>query len=55
LPWYQYGLDGGHIIWSQYGVYIIKTETASYKLQITSYYNEESASGNISFRAEALK
>ncbi|MBU2871684.1 HmuY family protein [Colwellia sp. E2M01] len=55
LPWYQYGLDGGHIIWSQYGVYIINTATASYKLQITSYYNADAASGNYSFRAEALK
>jgi len=54
LPWYQYGLNGGHTLWSQYGVYIIKTETANYKLQITSYYNEESASGNYSFRAKAL-
>ncbi|TYK65000.1 HmuY family protein [Colwellia echini] len=54
-PWTQYGLNGGHTLWSQYGVYIIKTATASYKLQLTSYYNAENVSGNISFRAEALK
>jgi hypothetical protein len=55
LSWYSYGLDGGHIIWSQYGVYIIKTATASYKFQITSYYNTDAESGNYSFRAQALK
>ena len=53
-PWYQYGVNGGHTLWSQYGVYLIKTETATYKFQMTSYYNELNESGNISFRAEAL-
>lgn len=53
-PWYQYGVNGGHTLWSQYGVYLIKTATATYKLQITSYYNAENVSGNISFRAEML-
>lgn len=53
-PWYQYGVNGGHTLWSQYGVYLIRTESATYKLQITSYYDEDNVSGNISFRAEAL-
>lgn len=53
-PWYAYGVNGGHTLWSQYGVYLIQTETATYKLQITSYYNAEGTSGNLSFRAEAL-
>lgn len=53
-PWYQYGVNGGHTLWSQYGVYLIKTDTATYKLQITSYYDSENVSGNISFRAESL-
>ncbi|MEI6895169.1 MAG: HmuY family protein [Colwellia sp.] len=53
-PWYQYALAGGHALWSQYGVYLIQTETATYKLQITSYYDEDGNSGNMSFRAEAL-
>ncbi|MDP5029638.1 MAG: HmuY family protein [Paraglaciecola sp.] len=53
-PWYQYGLDGGHLLWSQYGVYVIKTNTAYYKLQITSYYDEVGTSGNYSFRFDPL-
>jgi hypothetical protein len=53
-PWYRYGVNGGHTLWSQYGVYLIQTETATYKLQITSYYDAEGTSGNLSFRAEAL-
>lgn len=53
-PWYQYGVNGGHTLWSQYGVYLIQTESATYKFQITSYYDTENVSGNISFRAKAL-
>lgn len=53
-PWYQYGLDGGHLLWSQYGVYLIKTVSATYKIQITSYYDDAGTSGNYSFRFNQL-
>ena len=53
-PWYQYGLNGGHLLWSQYGVYLLKTANASYKLQITSYYDDAGTSGNYSFRFDEL-
>lgn len=53
-PWYQYNLNGGHLLWSQYGVYLLKTSTATYKLQITSYYDEAGTSGNYSFRFDEL-
>lgn len=53
-PWYQYNLNGGHLLWSQFDVYLLKTPTATHKLQITSYYDEQGASGNISFRADKL-
>lgn len=53
-PWYQYGVNGGHTLWSQYGVYLLQTTTATYKFQITSYYDTDGTSGNLSFRAEAL-
>lgn len=53
-PWYAYGVNGGHTMWSQYGVYLIKNEATTFKLQITSYYDTDGVSGNISFRAEAL-
>lgn len=53
-PWYQYGLNGGHLLWSQFDVYLIKTPTKTHKLQITSYYNADGVSGNISFRADEV-
>ncbi|WP_133471688.1 HmuY family protein [Paraglaciecola marina] len=52
-PWYQYGLNGGHLLWSQYGVYLIETNSGQYKLQITSYYDDSGTSGNYSFRADS--
>ena len=52
--WYQYGLNGGHLLWSQFNVYLIKTPTSVYKFQITSYYNEEGTSGHYSFRADEV-
>ncbi|HSX50355.1 MAG TPA: HmuY family protein [Cellvibrio sp.] len=54
FPWYQYNLEGTHLLYSQYQVYLIKTATATYKFQITSYYNQSAASGNYSFRYQAL-
>lgn len=49
--WGDYGVNGGHTLWSNYAIYIIKTESAYYKFQITSYYDTDtSASGSYSFR-----
>jgi hypothetical protein len=53
-PWYQYGVNGGHLLWSQFNVYLIKTATSVHKFQITSYYNEEGTSGHYSFRADEV-
>lgn len=53
-PWYQYGVNGGHLLWSQFTVYLIKTPTKTHKLQMTSYYDEQGTSGNISFRADEV-
>jgi len=52
--WYQYGVNGGHLFWSQFDVYLVKTATKTHKLQITSYYDSQGVSGNISFRADEL-
>jgi len=52
--WYQYGVNGGHLLWSQFNVYLIKTATTVHKFQITSYYNEEGTSGHYSFRADEV-
>tara|TARA_R110001592_G_scaffold229745_1_gene486413 strand:+ start:2048 stop:3163 length:1116 start_codon:yes stop_codon:yes gene_type:complete len=53
-PWYQYNLNGGHLLWSQYGVYLVKTNISTFKIQITSYYDEAGTSGNYSFRFDEL-
>ena len=52
--WYAYSLQGNNKLWSQYGVYIVKTGEEYFKLQITSYYNEEGTSGSYSLRADEL-
>lgn len=56
--WFAYDLNGEHKIWSQYGVYLVKTDTATYKLQITSYYGLDEdnnvSSGLMSFIYQAL-
>lgn len=53
-PWYQYGVNGGHSLWSQFDVYLIKTATKTHKMQITGYYDADGVSGNISFRADEV-
>ena len=53
--WGEYGVNGGHTLWPNFATYVIRTETADYKFQITSYYDTEtSASGSYSFRFEVL-
>ena len=51
---FVYGAQGGHTLWSDYNVYIIKSGDKHFKLQFTSYYDDEGKSGNISFRADEL-
>lgn len=52
-PWYYY--DGStHLLYSQFGVYLIQAGDVTYKFQITSYYDEAGTSGNYSFRADAI-
>lgn len=54
--WGDYGVNGGHLFWPNFSVYVIKTASAYYKVQITSYYDTEtSASGSYSFRFEEVE
>lgn len=54
--WGDYGVNGGHLLWPNYAIYVIKTDQAYYKFQITSYYDTEtSASGSYSFRYDLLE
>lgn len=39
FKWYEYNLNLESKIWSQFGVYLIKTPTTTYKFQPTGYYN----------------
>lgn len=52
-PWYFYD-STTHQLHSQFGVYLIQTADATFKLQITSYYDDEGTSGSYSFRADEL-
>jgi hypothetical protein len=52
-PWYYYD-SSSHLLYSQYGVYLLRVGTDTYKFQITSYYDEDGTSGSYSFRAEAV-
>ena len=53
--WGEYGLNGGFLLWQNFAAYIIKTELASYKFQITSYYDTSTLeSGSYSFRYELI-
>ena len=39
FKWYEYNLNLENKIWTQFGVYLVKTPTATYKFQPTGYYN----------------
>ncbi len=49
-----YGAAGGHTLWSDYNIYLIKTADKHFKLQFISYYDESGVSGSISFRADEV-
>ncbi|APD95135.1 hypothetical protein BM523_14600 [Alteromonas mediterranea] len=51
--WYFYD-STSHLLYSQFGVYLIQAGDTTYKFQITSYYDEEGTSGAYSFRADPL-
>ena len=54
--WWEYGVNDGHNLWSNYRVYVIDTDKNSdaddlIKLQMTSYYHPDTgASSNVNFR-----
>ncbi len=54
--WGDYGVNGGHGLWPNFAIYIIRTPTAYYKFQITNYYHSETqSSGTYTFRFEPLE
>ncbi|MCF6323220.1 MAG: hypothetical protein L3J89_02680 [Gammaproteobacteria bacterium] len=54
--WYAYNVlnQSPPLLWSNYRVYAIDTGTAQYKLQILSYYNQATVSGNYTVRFAPL-
>jgi len=54
-PWYTYNIQGGHQIWPNYNVYLIRRGEALYKVQLVSYYGPEGDSRQITFRYELLQ
>lgn len=54
-PWYAYNLTGDNKLHPNYRVYIINSETNSYKLQVLSYYHPDTTeSAFITIRFEKL-
>jgi len=56
--WYAYNLEGNHKLWPNYRTYLVDIDStdnnsAVYKLQLTSYYDELGLSGHPSIRFEA--
>ena len=51
--WYFYD-STSHLLYSQFGVYLIQAGDTTYKFQITSYYDEEGTSGAYSFRVDPV-
>lgn len=54
--WAEYGVNGGHIMWPNYALYIVQTATARYKFQILNYYDTETeASGSFTIRFQEIE
>jgi len=51
--WYYYD-STSHLLYSQFGVYLIQAGDSVFKFQITSYYDEDGTSGAYSFRADPV-
>lgn len=49
-PWYRYDLEGNHHIWPTFDVYLIRTGSEVYKVQVINYYNDAGAARHITFR-----
>lgn len=58
--WYAYGVAGGHLLWPNYRVYTIATDTGDdaaprYAFQLIDYYDESGeTSGTVTFRYRPL-
>jgi hypothetical protein len=53
-PWYRYNLDGNHTIFPTYDVYLIRSGSSIYKVQVIGYYSTTGDSRRITFRYALL-
>lgn len=49
--WYTYD-QGNHIIWPNFRIYALRTQSRYYKVQFINYYNENSEPGNYTIRLQ---
>lgn len=54
-PWNRYDLEGNHHIWPTYDVYLVRTGSEVYKLQIINYYDDAGTARHITFRYAQLE
>lgn len=52
--WAEYGVNGGHVMWPNFAIYIIKTDVGLYKFQVTGYYDAQGVSGSFSIRHQKV-
>jgi hypothetical protein len=53
-PWSRYNLAGNHQIWPTYDVYLVRSGSEVYKVQIVSYYGPAGETRQITFRYALL-
>lgn len=54
-PWYRYNLENQHRIWPTYDVYLVRTGSDVYKVQLIGYYDEADDARHITFRYAQLE
>jgi HmuY protein len=52
--WYQYNLQGQHGIWPTFDVYLVRTGSEVFKVQITNYYGPAGETRQITFRSSKI-
>ncbi|HSH44756.1 MAG TPA: HmuY family protein [Longimicrobiales bacterium] len=52
--WYRYNLDGNHLIYPTYNVYLVRRGDDVWKVQLIGYYSDEGDERHVTLRAERL-
>ena len=54
-PAYEYGVNGGHVLWPNFRTYVITTASATYNVQVTSFYDAADTVGHVTLAYKAVK